>query len=319
MKTTVKRIDVSRRGFLGTVFSAGALVLGAPLLGSGEAFGAEVTPAKDTWWPSVYLGVQPDNTVIIVAHRSEMGTGIRTALPMVAADELDVEWSKVRIEQALGDKKYGDQNTDGSNSIRSFYEPLRTAGATAKAMLIAAAAAKWNVPAGDIKAANGYVTHGTSKASYGELVSLAAMQPVPKPETLQVQVSGGLQIYRQGRADYRSRRSGFGARNFRLRCQAARDGVCVDRASAGGGRRRKVCGRCRGAEGARREADGADRQVQGPVSVSAAGRRGGNCRQHLGGDAGPQEAEDRMGPWPERDLRFRFFPQTAGGDGQQAL
>ncbi len=184
MKTTVNRIDVSRRGFLGTVFSAGALVLGAPLLGSGEAFGAEVTPAKDTWWPSVYLGVQPDSTVIIVAHRSEMGTGIRTALPMVAADELDVEWSKVRIEQALGDKKYGDQNTDGSNSIRSFYEPLRTAGATAKAMLIAAAAAKWNVPAGDVKAANGFVTHGTSKATYGELVSLAAMQPVPKPETL---------------------------------------------------------------------------------------------------------------------------------------
>jgi len=185
MKTTVERIDVSRRGFLGTVFSAGALVLGAPLVNAGEAFGAEVVPSKDTWWPSVYLGVQPDSTVIIVAHRSEMGTGIRTALPMVAADELDVEWSKVRIEQALGDKKYGDQNTDGSNSIRSFYEPLRAAGATAKAMLIAAAAAKWKVPAGDIKAANGYVTHGTSKASYGELVSLAAMQPVPKPETLQ--------------------------------------------------------------------------------------------------------------------------------------
>lgn len=184
--TTVKRIDVSRRGFLGTMFSAGALVLGAPLLRDGEAFGAEVTPGKNTWWSSVYLGVQPDSTVIIVAHRSEMGTGIRTALPMVAADELDVEWSKVRIEQALGNKKYGDQNTDGSQSIRNFYEPLRVAGATAKAMLVAAAAAKWNVLASEVKAANGYVTHGTSKASYGELASAAAQQPVPKPETLKL-------------------------------------------------------------------------------------------------------------------------------------
>ena len=124
--SAVNRIDaVSRRGFLDTVFSAGALVLGAPLLSSRNAFAAEVNPAKGTWYPTVYLGVQPDGTVIILAHRSEMGTGIRTALPMVAADELDVEWSKVRVEQALGDKKYGSQDTDGSNSIRSFYDPLQ--------------------------------------------------------------------------------------------------------------------------------------------------------------------------------------------------
>src|ERR1700710_2638883 len=111
--SAVTTIDfVSRRGFLGTIFSAGALVLGAPLLLENKVFGAEVNPAKGTWYPSVYLGVQPDGTVIIVAHRSEMGTGIRTALPMVAADELDVEWSKVRVEQALGDKKYGSQDTD---------------------------------------------------------------------------------------------------------------------------------------------------------------------------------------------------------------
>jgi isoquinoline 1-oxidoreductase subunit beta len=176
---------VSRRGFLGTVFSAGALVLGAQLLPEG-ALGAEINPGKKTWYPTVYLGVQPDGTVIIVAHRSEMGTGIRTALPMVAADELDVEWSKVRIEQAIGDKKYGNQNTDGSNSIRSFYDPLRIAGATARAMLTSAAAAKWGVPAAECKAVNGQVTHkgGSQKASYGELAALAAQQPVPKPEAL---------------------------------------------------------------------------------------------------------------------------------------
>jgi len=175
---------IGRRGFLGTIFSAGALVLAAPLAETGEVFAAQVNPGKGQWQPSVYLGIQPDGTVIIVAHRSEMGTGIRTALPMVAADELDVDWSKVKIEQALGDKKYGDQNTDGSNSIRSFYDRLRVAGATAKSMLISAAAAKWNVSASDCQAANGFVTHGSSKASYGELTALAAQQPVPKPETL---------------------------------------------------------------------------------------------------------------------------------------
>jgi isoquinoline 1-oxidoreductase beta subunit len=181
---SVNRIDVvSRRGFLGTVFSAGALVLAAPLQ---NAFGAEVNPAKGAWYPTVYLGVQPDGTVIILAHRSEMGTGIRTALPMVAADELDVEWSKVRVEQALGDKKYGSQDTDGSNSIRSFYDPLRIAGATARAMLIGAAASKWGVAAGECKGVNGQVAHAGSskKASYGELATLASQQPVPKPETL---------------------------------------------------------------------------------------------------------------------------------------
>jgi len=177
---------VNRRGFLGTIFSAGALVLGAKLLPE-SASAAEVNPGKQPWYPSVYLGVEPDGSVIIVAHRSEMGTGIRTSLPMVAADELDVEWSKVRVEQALGDKKYGSQDTDGSNSIRSFYDPLRIAGATARAMLLTAGAAKWGVAASECKAVNGQVTHAGSnrKASYGELAALAAKQAVPKPETLQ--------------------------------------------------------------------------------------------------------------------------------------
>src|SRR6185369_10834563 len=107
-------ILVSRRGFLKTTFSAGALILCARVF-PGQALDALAT--TQTWQPSVYLGIEPDGTVIIVAHRSEMGTGIRTALPMVAADELDADWQRVRVEQALGDPKYGDQNTDGSKSI----------------------------------------------------------------------------------------------------------------------------------------------------------------------------------------------------------
>ena len=75
--------------------------------------------------PSVYLGIEPDGTVFIVTHRSEMGTGIRTSLPLVAADELDADWGRVRIEQGIGDTSYGDQNTDGSRSIRDFYDAFR--------------------------------------------------------------------------------------------------------------------------------------------------------------------------------------------------
>jgi isoquinoline 1-oxidoreductase beta subunit len=179
----MNRIDlVSRRGFLEGIFSAGALVLGTQILPDGAW--ADGTAGAAAWQPTVYLGLEPDGRVIITAHRSEMGTGIRTALPMVLADELDVDWKNVKIEQAIGDKKYGDQNTDGSTSIRSFYDAMRQSGATARLMLERAAAAKWGVPAAQCRARDGQVTANGHKASYGELVALAAKQPVPKKEEL---------------------------------------------------------------------------------------------------------------------------------------
>src|SRR5262249_3482809 len=113
---------VTRRAFVGGVFSAGALVLGTRLLplnalaATGSASGADGA----AWHPSVYLGIDTDGTVFVVAHRSEMGTGIRTGLPMIVADELDADWAMVKVEQALGDVKYGSQKTDGSCSIRGF-------------------------------------------------------------------------------------------------------------------------------------------------------------------------------------------------------
>jgi isoquinoline 1-oxidoreductase beta subunit len=171
-------IVLSRRGFLG-VFSAGALVLVSETQ-------SELLAGPTTWQPNVYLGMEPTGIVTIVAHRSEMGTGIRTALPMVAADELDVDFKNVRVEQAIGDAKYGSQDTDGSNSIRSFYEPLRIAGATARLMLEQAAAAKWGVPASECKGRNEQVVHTASgrKLAYRELVTAAASLPVPKKEDL---------------------------------------------------------------------------------------------------------------------------------------
>ncbi len=182
---------VTRRTFLGSVFSAGAFVLGARLLpahGAGAFAGTAGASGADNaaWHPSVYLGIETDGTVIIVAHRSEMGTGIRTGLPMIVADELDADWARVKVEQALGDVKYGSQNTDGSCSIRDFGDAMRDAGATARMMLERAAAAKWGVPAEECKAQNHQVVHASSKRKlgYGELASLAAQQPVPKKEEL---------------------------------------------------------------------------------------------------------------------------------------
>ena len=183
----MNRIDlVTRRTFLGGVFSAGAFVLGARLLPIDALASSGSTAANAAWNPSVYLGIEPDGTVIIVAHRSEMGTGIRTGLPIVVADELDADWARVRVEQALGDAKYGSQNTDGACSIRDFIDAMRDAGASARLMLEGAAAAKWSVPVAECKAQNHQVVHTPSKRKlgYGELAALAAQQPVPKKEEL---------------------------------------------------------------------------------------------------------------------------------------
>jgi isoquinoline 1-oxidoreductase beta subunit len=182
--------NVSRRQFLGGVFSTGAFVVAAHVLPRSVwaqelAFRTKADAAA--LHPSVYLGVEPDGTVFIVTHRSEMGTGIRTSLPMVAADELDADWSRVRIEQGIGDPRYGDQNTDGSRSVRDFYQAFRQAGASARTMLVGAAAAQWKVPASECVARMHEVVHQPSgrKLGYGALVPAASRLPVPKPEELQ--------------------------------------------------------------------------------------------------------------------------------------
>lgn len=187
---------VSRRGFLKATFSAGALILCARLF-PGRAL--EALAADDEWSPGVYLGIEPDGTVIIIAHRSEMGTGIRTALPMVAADELEADWGRVRVEQALGDPKYGDQNTDGSKSIRDFYAVFRQAGATARLMLERAAATKWGVPVAECRARNHQVVDTGGRAlGFGELVALARKQPVPAATELRLKSPGEFRYIGKG-------------------------------------------------------------------------------------------------------------------------
>src|SRR5215472_6656747 len=116
--------NVSRRGFLQGAISAGALVLGARL--GPEILWAGTPSSTDPlngveFHPNFFVGIEPDGTVVIVAARSEMGTGSRTSLPRIVADEMEADWNRVRIEQAIGDSKYGDQSTDGSHSVRSFF------------------------------------------------------------------------------------------------------------------------------------------------------------------------------------------------------
>ncbi len=178
---------LNRRSFLGTALSASAFVLVARALPGGETEVALADALNGAAWHlPIYMGLDADGTVVVIAHRSEMGTGIRTSLPMVAADELGADWKRVRIEQAIGDKKYGDQNTDGSKSVRDFYTPLRAEAATARMMLESAAAQKWGVPASECSAQNHQVVHAKSgrKADFGELVASAAQQPLPKNDDL---------------------------------------------------------------------------------------------------------------------------------------
>src|SRR5438445_1691069 len=136
--------------------------------------------------PNVFIHVASDGKVALVNHRSEMGQGVRSTIPALLADELGADPGRVEIEQADGDKKYGDQNTDGSNSIRGEYEDLRRAAATAREMLIAAAAQRWRVPAGSLTARDHAVWNGSRSLGFGELADAAGRLPVPKPESVKL-------------------------------------------------------------------------------------------------------------------------------------
>ncbi len=178
--------NVSRRGFLQGVAVTGVFVLGArlvpqPLWAEGEA----AAPAIE---PNLWIAIASDGTVTIVAHRSEMGSGSRTSLPIVVADELDADWSKVKIDQAIGDPKYGEQDTDGSHSVRSFFDQMRQVGAAGRSMLISAAATQWNVSPKECTTEPHFVVHKATgrKLGYGELASAAVKLPVPKVEELQL-------------------------------------------------------------------------------------------------------------------------------------
>ena len=166
---------LSRREFVSAGVAAGAgLVIGFYL-----PHGSEAQPKSFS--PNAYLRITPDNKVTIVVARSEMGQGVRTALPMILAEELEADWKQIEIEQAGASTLFGDQTTGGSASIRTTWDPMRKAGAQAREMLISAAALTWGVPRSACSAENGRIKQSSSNRSlsYGELVAQAATLPIP--------------------------------------------------------------------------------------------------------------------------------------------
>ena len=179
--------DTSRRAFLKASAAVSAsLVVGFSMpLGMRKAFAQDAAKQPAQVPPNAFVRIAPDNTVTVLIKHSEMGQGVWTSIPMVLADELDADWSKVKVEHAPAAPEYkhtvfGIQMTGGSTSTWESFAQLRQAGATARALLIAAAVQKWKLKsAADCRTENGYVICADKKASYGELAEAASKLPMP--------------------------------------------------------------------------------------------------------------------------------------------
>lgn len=178
---------VSRREFLRASAIAGGGILLASYLEPLSAAGARLPFAPSDASLNAFIRITPDGIVTIVSKNPEVGQGIKTALPMLVAEELDVEWKNVRVEQApLDTKRFTQQFAGGSTATPNNWLPMRRAGAAGRAMLVAAAATRWGVPATECDAAKGVVRHGASgrSISYGEIASAAAAVTPPDLATV---------------------------------------------------------------------------------------------------------------------------------------
>ncbi len=178
----------ARRNFLKvSALSGGGLLLSMVLPGFEANAASNVAPntAAD-YMPNIYIKIQADGTIILLAPNPEIGQGVKTSLPMIVAEELGVDWKKIKVELAPLDSRYGRQAAGGSGSVRGRFTELRIMGAAAREMFVNAAAQTWNVPAADCTAEDGTVIHKSSgkKLSYGELAAKAATMEVPANPTL---------------------------------------------------------------------------------------------------------------------------------------
>jgi isoquinoline 1-oxidoreductase beta subunit len=194
MKTRDEIGGLSRREFLARAGALGGLVLIAGVADVVKAeevkkYGADSMPHGWSDNPLAFIAIGEDGVVTIVVHRSEMGQGVRTGMPLIVADELEADWGKVRVTQAPADEaKFGNQDTDGSRSTRHFFEPMRRCGAAARTMLEQAAAAGWGVSVSEVQAVNHEVVHRKSgrRLGYGALARAAAQLPVPARDSLRL-------------------------------------------------------------------------------------------------------------------------------------
>src|SRR5438067_10012887 len=201
---------VNRRDFLKTGAAAGATLVIGLYLPAFDPRGSHAPVAREPFKPNAWIEIRPDGAVTIWTGRSEMGQGVRTAMPMIVAEELEADWTRVRVAQADADPAYGDQFTVGSRSIRSGFEPLRKAGAAAREMLIGAAALTWNVSRDTCRARNGTVEHVPTgrRLGYGELTARAATLPVPGDPPLKAPSEFRLLGHRMPRLDTPDKVSG---------------------------------------------------------------------------------------------------------------
>ncbi len=192
--------NVSRRTILGGLLTTTGLVLAISIspATAREALkpygtGGDGMPNKTVNNPKIFIAIDKDGNVTIMSHRAEMGTGISTSLPMVVADEMEADWARVKIVATPGDEpRYGNQDTDGSRSMRHFIQPMRQCGAAMRTMLEGAAAAKWGVDASLCKAKKHTVVlldkdgkEAGKSLGFGELAEAAMALPVPAVDTLQ--------------------------------------------------------------------------------------------------------------------------------------
>jgi isoquinoline 1-oxidoreductase subunit beta len=199
--------NVSRRDLLRGVVATGGLVLAAQLPGAkgalaGYPTGAAAMPNGVVSDPKIFVSIGSDGIVSIVAARAEMGTGAaRTALPMMVADEMGADWARVRVVQSPGDEKtYGNQDTDGSRSVRHFIQPMRQCGAAARQMLEAAAAKKWGVDVSEVETQVHEIVHKASgrKLGFAELAADAAAQPVPAEDKIKLKDASAFRYIGKG-------------------------------------------------------------------------------------------------------------------------
>ncbi|MAW60949.1 MAG: twin-arginine translocation pathway signal protein [Planctomycetes bacterium] len=180
-----KSTTIERRSFLRMLAGGGLALAFGTQAGSAALLSCQDVREAEAFVPELWVTLLPSGEVKIVAHRSEMGTGIATSLPMVVADEMEADWARVTIEQAPGDARYGDQNTDGSRSVRQFYEIMRQVGAAMRQMLEQAAANRWGVPVSECKAQLHEVVHTSGKKlGYGELATEAGQLEKPAESEL---------------------------------------------------------------------------------------------------------------------------------------
>ena len=176
---------LDRRSFLRiSGLAGGGLILGFyanKAFGADAAVGQPTEPTIGDFSPNVFLRISADGTVTIVSHKPEMGQGVMTSIPMILAEELDADWASVKLDVGKANSAFGSQLSGGSTSVASNYAQMRQIGATARAMLVTAAAQTWNVPEAELTTSAGSVLHAPSvrKASYGSLVEKAKTLPVP--------------------------------------------------------------------------------------------------------------------------------------------